>query len=780
MPLEFLPEARRKAVYASFTRTPKHKKNLALPSKKLRDQHKESDYLKIIQRYGSGDVQHAQSHDLKHLKDWVETLETNGLDVGLASATPHYYQTQGKIHKQLMEELLFQLNIKDKRLGSLFRRVWMHQYRLFLKSVDTVYTQSNYFRGAEKELYSLAEKSGLHAKRLQSDKERLAFNQALVEDRLFNSNVEREVAIKEAKEFESELKRAQDLILKEIENGDSSDDEGNMSIGHQKHRRPYKMPEGEGSDSDEEFKEWHVRKRMETAKEIGKEMEKIHMSTAHEQKIQAKLLKDLSKTVRITEKKLKKLSSLYGPRTMVNVGVETPEEWKTGNSAGNDEDQDIGAPPPPQFKLKGLTVPYRLRMLLPKFKSKHVRVMAREKAHRAILQIYTMKYEMDVARSVGSPKARGTTGNNATTFTLEEVFIEYCYQKARSRNPGSPLSPYQLSTQADESSKADKKKSPSKDAYVFLDVLYEILHAVRQYKSDPRMTFFGECIGAFDEPMETARKIPQKAIDFTCKMLSQLRKHDFLPPAVFKDGGGGSTTVIAIDRGTATSKLRPYLINAFGTKNMSKVTGFVNKLPPLKKLTSGSSGGGDRMVDLDLYLQMLCKIWIQVDLDWDAHLRHHFETHCKWYKRAFGIVVEMDPSMIMELRLTDQLIDDGYNIFGVIDYEQWTLCLNDMHFNVGKKRANEWFEEGCAVHRQLHEKQYQLHWKQTTIFNWTNPDTNKVYPGYTEYWYNEATNQTKWECPHPPEDGSATYVTHELDFSSFATLCKKRNILKVK
>ena len=127
---------------------------------------------------------------------------------------------------------------------------------------------------------------------------------------------------------------------------------------------------------------------------------------------------------------------------------------------------------------------------------------------------------------------------------------------------------------------------------------------------------------------------------------------------------------------------------------MSKVNGFVNKLPPLKKLTSGSSGGGDRMVDLDLYLQMLCKIWIQVDLDWDAHLRHHFETHCKWYKRAFGIVVEMDPSMIMELRLTDQLIDDGYNIFGVIDYEQWTLCLNDMHFNVGQKRSTEWFEEG--------------------------------------------------------------------------------------
>ena len=365
-----------------------------------------------------------------------------------------------------MEELLFQLNIKDQRLGSLFRRVWMQQYNLFLKSVDTVYTQSKYFRGAEKELYSLAEKSGLHAKRLQSDKERLAFNQALVEDRLFNSNVEREVAIKEAKEFESELKRAQDLILKEIENNDSSDDEGNMSVGHHQHRRPYKTPEGEGSDSDEEFKEWHVRKRMENSKEIGKEMEKIHMSAAHEHKIQAKTPERFSKTVRITEKKLKKLSSLYGPRTMVNVGVETPEEWKSGNSAGNDEDQDL-AHRHPKIKLR-VDCPYRLRMLLPKFKSKHVRVMAREKAHRAILQIYTMKYEMDVARSVGSPKARGTTGNNATTFTLEEVFIEYCYQKARSRNPGSPLSPYQLSTQADESSKADKKNHHRKTHTSFL------------------------------------------------------------------------------------------------------------------------------------------------------------------------------------------------------------------------------------------------------------------------------------------------------------------------
>ena len=112
VPLEFLPEARRKAVYASFTKTPKHKKNLPSPSKKLRDQHKESDYLKIIQRYGSGDVQHAQSHDLKHLKDWVETLETHGIDVGLASATPHYYQSQGKITNNLWRSFCFNSTLR--------------------------------------------------------------------------------------------------------------------------------------------------------------------------------------------------------------------------------------------------------------------------------------------------------------------------------------------------------------------------------------------------------------------------------------------------------------------------------------------------------------------------------------------------------------------------------------------------------------------------------------------------------------------------------------------
>lgn len=201
---------------------------------------------------------------------------------------------------------------------------------------------------------------------------------------------------------------------------------------------------------------------------------------------------------------------------------------------------------------------------------------------------------------------------------------------------------------------------------------------------------------------------------------------------------------------------------------------------PYIQMTSGSSGGGTRMVNLDLYIQLLCKIWIEVDLDWNKHLRFHFETHCKWYKRSFGMVVEMDPTMIMELRLSDKLIDDGHNIFGVIDFEQWTLCLNDMHFNVGKKRAIEWFDEGIKMHQMHYEHLYQLHWKETTILNWTNPDNNKTYPGYVEYWYNEATNQTKWEKPIPPTDGSSSYTSHELDFFSFSRLCKKRNILKVK
>ena len=302
---------------------------------------------------------------------------------------------------------------------------------------------------------------------------------------------------------------------------------------------------------------------------------------------QAKLLKDLSKTVRITEQKIKRLSSLYGPRTMVDAMVETPEEWRSGNNGGNEDDQDLDAPPPPAFKLKGLNVPYRLRMLLPKFKAKHVRVMAREKAHRAIMQIFLLKYDMDDAKrtkNTSSPKSN----RNIHTYTLEEVFIEYCYRKAQVRSPGSPSSPYQQEKQQQQQQGKENTKtktSPSKTKYVYLDVLYEIIAAVKQFKTDPRMAFFGQCIGVFDDPMETRPAMPFKAIDFTCQMLNRLKQNDFLPPAVFKDSGGGDTTIIALDRGIATSKLRPYLVNVIGSNNMSKFHGYVNNLPALKNVS---------------------------------------------------------------------------------------------------------------------------------------------------------------------------------------------------
>ena len=125
----------------------------------------------------------------------------------------------------------------------------------------------------------------MHAKRLQADKERLAFNQALVEDRLFNSNVEKELAIKQAKTYELELKRSQELILNEIEQSSSEDDEELSAMSHHYKHKRYAPPEGDGSDSDEEFKEWHIRKRLETVKEFGKEMEKVHIGTTHEQKV---------------------------------------------------------------------------------------------------------------------------------------------------------------------------------------------------------------------------------------------------------------------------------------------------------------------------------------------------------------------------------------------------------------------------------------------------------------------------------------------------------------
>ena len=108
---------------------------------------------------------------------------------------------------------------------------------------------------------------------------------------------------------------------------------------------------------------------------------------------------------------------------------------------------------------------------------------------------------------------------------------------------------------------------------------------MKQYKNDPRMSFFGQCIGIFDDPMETALSIPLKAIDFTCQMLNRLKQNDFLPPAVFKDSGGGDTIIIPIDRGTATSKLRPFLSSIVGAKNMSKLNGFVNNLPSVKNVS---------------------------------------------------------------------------------------------------------------------------------------------------------------------------------------------------
>ena len=302
---------------------------------------------------------------------------------------------------------------------------------------------------------------------------------------------------------------------------------------------------------------------------------------------------------------------------MVDAMVETPEEWKDGNSGGNDDDQDPDAPPPPEFKLKGLNVPYRLRMLLPKFKTKHVRVMAREKVHRAIIQIFLLKYDMDEAKRSSSPK-NASNNNNNTTYTLEEVLIEFCYRKAQQRSPGSPLSPLQKQNQQTHSATVKKLSSPSsKNKYVYLDVLYEIINAVKQYKNDPRMSFFGQCIGIFDDPMETALSIPLKAIDFTCQMLNRLKQNDFLPPAVFKDSGGGDTIIIPIDRGTATSKLRPFLSSIVGAKNMSKLNGFVNNLPSVKN------------VSLHIYIYTEGKLFY---LNYNTNINRtlHLHTDDKW------------------------------------------------------------------------------------------------------------------------------------------------------
>ena len=45
-----------------------------------------------------------------------------------------------------MEELIFQLNISNKKIAQLIKRVWRQQYKLFLSSVDSVYNQSKSFR----------------------------------------------------------------------------------------------------------------------------------------------------------------------------------------------------------------------------------------------------------------------------------------------------------------------------------------------------------------------------------------------------------------------------------------------------------------------------------------------------------------------------------------------------------------------------------------------------------------------------------------------------------
>ena len=83
---------------------------------------------------------------MKHIKQWVEDISKQGVDAGLTTATPQYFQAQGQVYNRIMEELIFQLNVSNRSLGSLVQRVWKQQYRLFLTSVDSVYNQSKYFR----------------------------------------------------------------------------------------------------------------------------------------------------------------------------------------------------------------------------------------------------------------------------------------------------------------------------------------------------------------------------------------------------------------------------------------------------------------------------------------------------------------------------------------------------------------------------------------------------------------------------------------------------------
>jgi hypothetical protein len=743
VPRALLPEARRRATFKSFTRDPVK-----------RSPKTSRNALDALVRYNPGDVHHGHSHDIKYLDQWMKTLKSSGADAGLAELAPQYLASQAKVHEKIMKELLFQTSIAHPKLARLIKRVWDSQSKLLYSTISSVHRQARGYRNSQVELHSLAERSGLHAKRLQSDKERLAFNQVLVEDRLFHANVDREVALRRVEELETELRATQEIILQEIA-GESDDDDGEgagkVGMSDAPKRKLYRRQkegktDGEyeetyGSDEDEEFKEWHLKKKIEIVNEFSSSMEGIHMKTTHEHRKQSKLLKDLSKTVRVTEKKLLKLSSLYGPRKTADIGVETPEEWKESGGDDPNFEQDPTAPEAPPFKLRGLKVPFRLRKLLKKFK-KNERVMARDKVSRAILQIYLTKNTMDKRRPRDLP---GLT-------PLTEAFLEYSREKAGQRAPRSPA-------------------SPGKSAHV--DVIYEILNGVRNVgpsdPDNPRMTMFGNALGIFDDPMKTTPNLLPGSIDFLVSCLARLQELDFLPAAIMKDTGGGSMLKITMDRGMATSKLRQNIIGVVGASNMSLFTGRVNLLQSQKDM------GGERMVSLDRYLELLVQTYEDADDQWNARLRAPFEKRCKWYKRQFGMVVEMDEQAIMRATLSEEgLVDDGHNTFGVIDFEQWCGCLSEMNFKVNKQRQTEWFNEGCKMHQDFYTELYQEHWKEATVGAEGGKDEGKT------FWYNEATNGTAWTCPQPPSDGTYAYTEYELDFASFAKICKKKAILRAK
>ena len=749
VPLTFLPAARRKATFDSFSRVPK---------KVPRTLHKKL-CMDTLVRYNPGDVHHGHSHDVKHLDDWMRTLTEKGFDSGLAEAAPQYLARQAGTLEKVMSELLFQTSVAHPKLAKLTQQVWEMQSNLLHTAIGSVRKQSRGYRAAQVELHSLTEKSGLHAQRLQSDKARLAFNAAMVEDRLFNACVEKDVALRRLEEMEGQLHRTKDLLMENVANEEAEDhlevfggDRRLGTAGADGVHHVHAGDDGEetfGSDEDEEFKEWHVRKRMDTVVDISQSMERVHMQSTHEHNKQSKLLKDLTKTVRITEKKLRRISNLYGPKVTREQGVETPEEWKTGSGTNNDFEQDDTAPSAPSIKKRGMNVPYRLRQLLPKFKN-NVRVMAREKVHRHVLQVYLRKHRIDAARK----------RDQSETMTISEALVDHAKERAAARAPGSP-----------------GKGSPQKSAYV--DVVYEILNAVRQYRADPRMLLFGTMIGAFDDSLCTSQHFSADAVDFMITCLAQLSELDLLPAAVNKDGGGGDTIVIPIDRGMAIAKLRPTIQGMCGIANMPRLSQRVNKLDSVKDM------GGDRMVRLDAFLEFLLHAHEDEHREWDRRLRVPFEKDCKWYKHAFGMVVEMDPTAVLQ----QGPVDDGHNTFAVVDFEQWCKCLSAMHFNIPKKRAQEWFDEGCKMHQARYEMLYQAHWKETDTPDLSLAEQKANIAAGNQaanmnrkptFWYNEETNATSWDCPTPPNDGSMAYMGYEMDFSSFSKICKRRGILKSK